>query len=141
MANTKSDAETPKAGGVKKWDGIAERDLSLAIIMGNSGDTDKVRIDWNKTHSLMISLGYDFTKDAMWYVQILTNNPPKSQDELLKLTMHSFQKPAMEQDHHEGLQRSSQGQHLFCSPFSQEDAGQAQEGRSARPSRRCSGRG
>ncbi|KAM3529258.1 hypothetical protein MY4038_005507 [Beauveria bassiana] len=65
MASTTTDANTPKTGAVKRWDGNAERDLCLAIIMGGSTDGDKFRPDWNTTHSAMTALGYDFTKDAM----------------------------------------------------------------------------
>ncbi len=68
MASTKNDADTPKTGAVKKWSGDAERDLCLAMLIGNGGEGDKVRTDWTTTHNVMTALGYDFTKDAMSYV-------------------------------------------------------------------------
>lgn len=76
MASTKNDADTPKTSAVKKWNGDVERDLCLAMLIGNGGEGDKGRNDWNMTHSVMTSLGYDFTKDAMWYVCVLRPMPP-----------------------------------------------------------------
>ncbi|KAM3457983.1 hypothetical protein MY3296_000633 [Beauveria thailandica] len=64
MASTTTDANTPKTGAVKRWDGNAERDLCLAMILGGT-ESDKFRPDWNTTHRMMNALGYDFTKDAM----------------------------------------------------------------------------
>lgn len=69
MASTKPDTDAPKANGTKKWDNNAERDLCLCIIMGNS-EGDKPRTDWSTTHTMMTALGYDFSKDAMWYVSL-----------------------------------------------------------------------
>lgn len=51
-------------GGDKKWDISAERDLCLAIILGNA-ETEKPRHNWPRVHSFMGELGYDFTKDAI----------------------------------------------------------------------------
>ncbi|TQW09198.1 hypothetical protein IF2G_03629 [Cordyceps javanica] len=68
MASTKNDAEAPKGGAAKKWDGNAERDLCVAMLMGNSPDGEKIRASWAAVHGIMNSLGYDFTKrihDAM----------------------------------------------------------------------------
>lgn len=48
----------------KKWDAAAERDLCVAIIMGNQ-ETDRVRYNWAKVHSLMEGYGYPFSKDAI----------------------------------------------------------------------------
>lgn len=68
MASTKADADAPKVGAVKKWDGNAERDLCLAIAMGGAAEGDKLKVDWAVTHGVMTSLGYEFTKDAMRFV-------------------------------------------------------------------------
>ncbi|KAM3504560.1 hypothetical protein MY10362_003478 [Beauveria mimosiformis] len=64
MASTTTDANTPKTGAVKKWDGNAERDLCLAMMLGGT-ESDKFRPDWNSTHKMMNDLGYNFTKDAI----------------------------------------------------------------------------
>ncbi|KAL7963596.1 hypothetical protein V8C34DRAFT_300102 [Trichoderma compactum] len=48
----------------KKWDDSAERDLCLAIIMGNQDGT-KPRYNWPRVEEIMTSLGHTFTKDAM----------------------------------------------------------------------------
>ncbi|OAA70448.1 hypothetical protein ISF_02422 [Cordyceps fumosorosea ARSEF 2679] len=81
MATTKTDAETPKAGGPKKWDGNAERDLCLAVLMA-TGESAK---DWNNIHRVMTALGYDFTKDAMnqrWSKTIWKEFKSRHPDEL-----------------------------------------------------------
>ncbi|KAH6610226.1 hypothetical protein Trco_000246 [Trichoderma cornu-damae] len=48
----------------KKWDDSAERDLCVAIILGNQ-DPGKSRHNWPRIAEIMGSLGYSFTKDAM----------------------------------------------------------------------------
>lgn len=68
MANTKNDADTPKTSAVKKWSPDAERDLCLSMLMSSGGEIGKVAPDWNSTHSFMVAMGYEFTKDAMKYV-------------------------------------------------------------------------
>ncbi|CAM1503900.1 Fc.00g014910.m01.CDS01 [Cosmosporella sp. VM-42] len=51
-------------GGDKKWDISAERDLCVAIILGNA-ENERVRHNWPKIYSFMSQLGYGFTKDAI----------------------------------------------------------------------------
>ncbi|KAI5466911.1 hypothetical protein BGZ63DRAFT_430327 [Mariannaea sp. PMI_226] len=51
-------------GADKKWDSNAERDLCLAIIMGNQ-ESEKARHNWPRVHTLMTNLGHSFTKDAI----------------------------------------------------------------------------
>ncbi|KAL6809039.1 hypothetical protein GGI42DRAFT_350524 [Trichoderma sp. SZMC 28013] len=48
----------------KKWDDSAERDLCVAIIMGNQDGT-KTRYNWPRVEEIMNGLGHTFTKDAM----------------------------------------------------------------------------
>ncbi|KAL6698926.1 hypothetical protein J3F84DRAFT_405857 [Trichoderma pleuroticola] len=48
----------------KKWDDSAERDLCVAIIMGNQDGT-KARYNWPRVEEIMTGLGHAFTKDAM----------------------------------------------------------------------------
>ncbi|KAM0247367.1 hypothetical protein ACHAQJ_009875 [Trichoderma viride] len=48
----------------KKWDDSAERDLCVALILGNQ-ETGKSRLNWPRTAEIMDGLGYSFTKDAM----------------------------------------------------------------------------
>ena len=55
------------AGGDKKWDISTERDLCVAIILGNA-ENDRVRHNWPKIFAFMSQLGYGFTKDAISYV-------------------------------------------------------------------------
>lgn len=50
-------------GGDKKWDPVAERDLCIAVFLGNSDN--KIRFNWPKVVSIMEGLGYNFTKDAI----------------------------------------------------------------------------
>ncbi|RFU80945.1 hypothetical protein TARUN_1230 [Trichoderma arundinaceum] len=57
----------------KKWDDSAERDLCVAIILGNQ-ELAKGRHNWPRISEIMTSLGYSFTKDAMSYVDY----PPQS---------------------------------------------------------------
>ncbi|POR34160.1 Uncharacterized protein TPAR_05654 [Tolypocladium paradoxum] len=49
--------------GDKKWDMAAERDLSVAIILANN--EGKPSYNWPKVYSIMESIGYGFTKDAI----------------------------------------------------------------------------
>ncbi|KAF7559718.1 hypothetical protein G7046_g4428 [Stylonectria norvegica] len=51
-------------GPEKKWDIVAERDLCVAIILGNQ-DGDRARHNWPNVHNVMDKLGYHFTKDAI----------------------------------------------------------------------------
>ncbi|KAL7795248.1 hypothetical protein V8C37DRAFT_48323 [Trichoderma ceciliae] len=48
----------------KKWDDSAERDLCVAIILGNQ-ELAKGRHNWPRISEIMNSLGYSFSKDAM----------------------------------------------------------------------------
>ena len=50
------------AAGDKKWDAAAERDLCVAIIMGNQ--EGRTNYNWPKVHAFLTKLGYKFTKDA-----------------------------------------------------------------------------
>ncbi|KAH6891129.1 hypothetical protein B0T10DRAFT_595275 [Thelonectria olida] len=50
--------------GEKKWDSNAERDLCLAVILGNQ-EGERARHNWPKVHAIMSSLGHGFTKDAI----------------------------------------------------------------------------
>lgn len=45
------------------WTVEAEKDLALAIIMANLGDTPKVA--WPKTRELMARLGHNFSESAV----------------------------------------------------------------------------
>lgn len=56
-------------GGDKKWDVAAERDLCVAVILGNQ-ETDRARYNWPKVHAFMDGLGYGFTRDAISYVAL-----------------------------------------------------------------------
>ncbi|PNY28835.1 Uncharacterized protein TCAP_01244 [Tolypocladium capitatum] len=49
--------------GDKKWDMAAERDLSVAIILANN--EGKPSYNWPRVYSIMESIGYRFTKDAI----------------------------------------------------------------------------
>ncbi len=51
------------AAGDKKWDAAAERDLCVAIIMGNQ--EGRTNYNWPKVHAFLTKLGYKFTKDAI----------------------------------------------------------------------------
>ncbi|UNI20058.1 hypothetical protein JDV02_006185 [Purpureocillium takamizusanense] len=51
------------AAGEKKWDAAAERDLCVAIIMGNQ--EGRTNYNWPKVHAFLTKLGYKFTKDAI----------------------------------------------------------------------------
>ncbi|KAF7542870.1 hypothetical protein G7Z17_g11207 [Cylindrodendrum hubeiense] len=51
-------------GNEKRWHANAERDLCLAIILGNQ-ETDRARHNWPKVHSIMNDLDYTFTQDAI----------------------------------------------------------------------------
>ncbi|KAJ6441955.1 C-myc promoter-binding protein [Purpureocillium lavendulum] len=51
------------AVGEKKWDAAAERDLCVAIIMGNQ--EGRTNYNWPKVHAFLTQLGYKFTKDAI----------------------------------------------------------------------------
>lgn len=66
MAPSKTEADTPKTGGVKKWDGNAERDLCLAMIFSLTDGEKTATPNWNVTHTVMKDLGHEFSKDAMW---------------------------------------------------------------------------
>jgi hypothetical protein len=57
------------AGKEKKWGMSAERDLAMAIILAQGGD--RAKYDWPKVHEYMSKWGYEFTRDAMSYVQTL----------------------------------------------------------------------
>ncbi|KAH7015276.1 hypothetical protein EDB80DRAFT_707522 [Ilyonectria destructans] len=51
-------------GNEKRWHANAERDLCLAIILGNQ-ETDRARHNWPKVHAIMNDLNYHFTQDAI----------------------------------------------------------------------------
>jgi len=54
------------ASNKSAWDPKAERDLILAAWSSSMGGEFKT--DWAKTHEVMLSWGYTFSKDAMKYV-------------------------------------------------------------------------
>ncbi|KAH7154984.1 hypothetical protein B0J13DRAFT_672094 [Dactylonectria estremocensis] len=51
-------------GNEKRWHANAERDLCLAIILGNQ-ETERPRHNWPKVHAILNDLGYTFTQDAI----------------------------------------------------------------------------
>lgn len=61
------------AAGDKKWDAAAERDLCVAIIMGNQ--EGRTNYNWPKVHAFLTKLGYKFTKDAISYVSLFPQTP------------------------------------------------------------------
>jgi hypothetical protein len=48
----------------KKWDVAAERDLCMAMIVGNQ-NSERIKYNWPAVHAFMTTLGYNFTKDAI----------------------------------------------------------------------------
>ncbi|PWI73984.1 hypothetical protein PCL_09260 [Purpureocillium lilacinum] len=64
LSSSSSPVYTPAmAAGDKKWDAAAERDLCVAIIMGNQ--EGRTNYNWPKVHAFLTKLGYKFTKDAI----------------------------------------------------------------------------
>ncbi|KAH7157066.1 hypothetical protein EDB81DRAFT_945425 [Dactylonectria macrodidyma] len=51
-------------GNEKRWHANAERDLCLAIILGNQ-ETERPRHNWPRVHAILNDLGYSFTQDAI----------------------------------------------------------------------------
>jgi hypothetical protein len=100
----------------KKWDDSAERDLCVAIILGNQDNT-KGRQNWPRIAEIMDGLGYSFSKDAMSYVYhpLLNFSLFSSQIQAFhcfrkrkrKTERSNFNQPTLLQDHPERFQSPS----------------------------------
>ncbi|ODA81640.1 hypothetical protein RJ55_00141 [Drechmeria coniospora] len=51
------------AGGDRKWDAAADRDLCVALIV--SSHEGRVVHNWSKVHAILQQLGHSFTKEAI----------------------------------------------------------------------------